>query len=242
MSSPLPWVKSHTRVLTSLKWLAIPIAERGVFDHLCRLGGVGSKRGYVEGTDEQIALLIRCDTNLVTSTVERLAAKPYESLRRRRGGVLIVNWDQHQAPSNYDPDTAYGRKSTVRDAVRVTESTPLVRVEGEREGDREKRERVVAHLRSVRGWPADEDRDGEFAERLLADFADVDLAAEAMKFATWVLDHPFKANSSPRSRFRNWCVNARLFAARDASTKPQPLGGSVVEQLARIDAAARRPA
>lgn len=235
MSNPLPWVKAHTRVLTSIKWLAIPIAERGVFDHLCRLGGVGTKRGYVEGTDEQIALLIRCDTNLVTQTVDRLSGKPYESLRRRRGGVVIVNWDQYQAPPNYDPDANYGRKPTVR----VTESrpfgAPIGRVEGEGEGEgegeREGEKRLLAALREVPGYPFDPEKDVLFATQLVADFPSVDLAGEARKWAAYKLDRPFNARSSPRSQFRTWVSNALRFAARDAS-RGKPTTLSVEEQLA----------
>lgn len=241
MAQPLPWVKAHTRVLTSMRWLALPIEERGVFDHLTRLGGVGSKRGFVEGTDAQIASLIHCSSELVTQTVDHLSAKPYDSLKRRRGGVLIANWHQYQAPDNYDPDVqsergrlgGRPRKPTLSDLRKPTLSTngnPTGEGEGEED---KKREDVLAALAVVPGYPFEHDTDALFVAKLREDFPGVNLSAECRKWAVYKLDKPFTARSSPRSQFRTWAANSITFAARDKRDVVAPLA-SVDDQLAAL--------
>lgn len=230
-SQALPWVKAWTKVLTTPKWLALPIEERGVFDYLCRLGGVSGRRGFIEGAEAEIAAAINVSPELLARTVEKLSQKPFESLKRRRAGLLITGWDEYNPPSNYDPEVQSIRGSLggrPRNPMVSEDRKPMVsdlrNPTGEREREKEKEEeKTLSELREVRGWPNDPDTNAEFIAKLSRDFPTVNLATLAGKFHAWVLDHPFKANSSPRAQFRNWCVNDVRYAARDgARSSPSP--------------------
>jgi hypothetical protein len=103
-SSPLPWIKLQTKLLYHLQLPEIPIAERGVLFYLLMLGGVSSRRGVVVGTDAEIARSIHTKRDLVTRTIDRLSAKPFEMVQRSDGGVTILNWDRYQASKGSDPE------------------------------------------------------------------------------------------------------------------------------------------
>lgn len=252
MTQALPWIKAWTRVLTSPRWLALPIEERGVFDHLCRLAGVGGVRGLIEGTDAEIASLIRVTPELVTKTIDKLSGKPYESLRRRRGGVLITNWADYQAPSNYDPDvqSARGslggrpRKPTVSDDRKPMVSQPRNPTrEGEREEEKEGEGdtavlAVLAELAQVRGYPYEFDLDVIYIAKLMNDLPTVNLIEVVRDFGAAAIGQQNPAKWASRIRLRNWCKKALEFQARDRArlsvVAPVP---PVEEQLAAKKAA-----
>lgn len=246
MSRPLPWAKLYTRNLNEAKWRDVPADEYGVFAKLIQLGAVSTKRGVVFGTTAQIAALMGWPLEIVERAITRLSAPPFKTIRSLQTRVVFEKWEEHNPPSNFDPDYA-----AVRPAPETTENTGVSEDAGYSDSyslalapaiaaspspslsqDVEVRAtNLRAALSSVRGWPTNAELDRMFTIQLATDFPSTDLVREARKFGTWVLDHPFKANSSPRSRFRNWCGNSVKFAARDAS-RGRPTTLSVEEQLA----------
>jgi len=90
-------------------------------------------------------------------------------------------------------------------------------------------------LRSVPGWPADDEQDAGLLRDLAEDFPTVNLLAEAKNWRTYKRDKPLDRKSRPRAQFRNWVriaserQNART-TVRPADDEPKwpyyrPLNG-----------------
>lgn len=175
MSAPLPWVKAWTKVFMSPKWLDTPMEYRGVFDHLIRLGAVGTRRGFVEGTDEQIARQMNVSRDVVFSALETFTKAPWNSLRRRKNGVAIVNWSQYQTPQNFDPDYAAQRRQNV--------DTPIDASIAREEGEGDQTERHVLLVGYV-NW-IDSPTDTKELNRLILKYPTLDLAEELRDFMAY---------------------------------------------------------
>lgn len=79
---------------------------------------------------------------------------------------------------------------------------------------------VVAELRRVPGWPADDRRDREFVAELQQKYPGVSLKDEAFHWKTWMEDNKPKKEVKPRARFLTWVRNSATFRSeREAGRK-----------------------
>ena len=92
--------------------------------------------------------------------------------------------------------------------------------------------RVLAVLRRIDGWPADESADLRMLRAVGDEFADVDLLAVAQAFRIGKLDKPFKPNANPRSQFRTWVAHERQYAAERARASPSDDSAAIDRFLA----------
>lgn len=70
---------------------------------------------------------------------------------------------------------------------------------------------ILGVLKAVDGYPFDFARDLEHIRALAVEFPQVDLLAEARRWAAYKRDKPLKPKSNPRLQFRNWCEKAMEF-------------------------------
>jgi len=75
-------------------------------------------------------------------------------------------------------------------------------------GERE----ILNKLKDITGYPFNYDKDLGFIRQLAVDYPAVDILEQVKSYTTWLLDNPYKANSNPRSQFRNWCKNSIEYA------------------------------
>jgi hypothetical protein len=234
VSGALPWVKWFTKMVSEAKWRDVPADEYGCFAKMLQLGGLSSRRGVILGTDRQIAAVMGWDEALLSRTVKRLSAPPFKTVRRLKTGLVIGNFTDHHPPANFDPDKGYGHlKATDRPPIGDLSEHLTGEREGEREGEQRERDRVVAALLEVRGFPEDADTNADFVTKLQRDFPSVDLVALAGKFGAHVLDRPFKANASPRGQFRTWATNAAKWESQKRLSVVAPIE-TPEQQEARI--------
>lgn len=109
--SAVPWVKLPTRRFMDMKWRRISIAEQGVFDRLLMLAGTSPERGVIDGGDAEIAAAIAVPVDVLSASIERLCAEPFEEIERTSSGLRITRWDDYKPPQNFDPDYAKARRS-----------------------------------------------------------------------------------------------------------------------------------
>lgn len=92
-------------------------------------------------------------------------------------------------------------------------------------------------LQTVKGYPFDSEVDLAFYRKLQELFPDIDIIAEARKWAVYKLDRPLKKNSNPRSQFRNWLeIATRKIhnGATDEGNKAKAVGEASEDTKYRI--------
>ena len=85
--------------------------------------------------------------------------------------------------------------------------------------DRQTREALLSleekealnRLRAVAEYPFDYGKDLAYLRTLALDFPQVDVCEEVAGWCVWVLDHPLKKTSNPRSQLRTRCTKAIEF-------------------------------
>ena len=104
---------------------------------------------------------------------------------------------------------------------------------------------ILDELASVKGYPYDESKDLPHIRKLHADFPLIDLLREVKAWATYKVDKPLEANSSPRSQFRTWCSKAKPASSYAPATPQRPpqrqISESSREYLRLVGAAPEEP-
>lgn len=182
MSSSLPWVKFHTKVLSSPKWRGLSAVDRCVFLHLVALAGANGSQGTIEGSDSEIADAIALDVTDLRRAVTRLSRVPHESVARTATGLVIEKWAEYQPPARGLSHPQRGERATHPVVLGV------VRVDKRREDQTRERVAQLESLEKLPGWKADLARDIEMLEELEAKYPTVDIAWSVRGLQDWLED------------------------------------------------------
>lgn len=177
MTTPLPWVKLHTKILASPRWRGLTIADRGVFLHLVALCGASGSRGVIDGTDTEIADAIAVTPRELRGALERL-----DSVERTREGLIILKWDEYQPPARGLSHPQRGKATTPPVAPGVA------REEKRREDQSRETMAVLEALEALPGWKPDLSRDIELVEELAGKFPTIDLVSSVRGLQNWLED------------------------------------------------------
>jgi hypothetical protein len=178
MTAPLPWVKLHTKIISSPKWRSLSIVDRGIFLHLVALAGANGTPGVIEGTDSDLANMIGVTARELRGAVDRLARVPHESIARTVTGLIIPKWAEYQPAQANLSHAQRGRPTTL----------PVARVDKKREDQTREVVTVLEALEALPGWKPDLSRDIELVEELAAKFPTIDLASSIRGLGNWLED------------------------------------------------------
>jgi hypothetical protein len=206
MSAQLPWVKLHTKILASPKWRSLPAIDRCVFLHLVALAGASGTRGFIEGTDAQIADAIAMTTREVRAALRRL------DVERVEGGLQITKWDEYQPAMRGLSHAQRGKPATGGVAVGVA------RVDKRREDQTRGVVAVLESLERLPGWQRDDSRDIELVEELAKRYPSVDLVASLAGLRDWLEDGGQTGNL--RNTVRNRVAKSFEFGRDLKSSRP----------------------
>ncbi len=115
----------------------------------------------------------------------------------RKGGLSNAKAKLEQSSSNAQAKPSKERKGKERkDKDKEIEMSPQERA-------------ILAEFASVKDYPYDEGKDILHVRKLVADFPQIDILAQAKAWATYKMDKPLEAKSNPRSQFRTWLTKAK---------------------------------
>lgn len=199
-------VREAVGLLHFLWWWALDYAEDGDLSRF-------------EAADIADAILWDGDPNEAVDALVRAGF-----LDRTDSGLVIHDWDEYagRLVEKRRQNAERKRRSRARHAAvtRDTQGRHGATLPNQTEPNHnppvvppcttEERE-ILGVLKAVDGYPFDFARDLEHIRALAVEFPQVDLLAEARRWAAYKRDKPLKPKSNPRLQFRNWCEKAMEF-------------------------------
>lgn len=129
-----------------------------------------------------------------------------ESLLRRMGKREQICRERAKA----------GRKGGKAKAKQLPSKSQAIAKQGKERKGKEREIDIAPHEQSildefvqVAGYPLEAEKDLAHIRKLAADYPNIDILAEAKKWATYKLDKPLDRKSNPRSQFRTWVSRAK---------------------------------